>query len=188
MEYIDVLGIRVDSKMFTTKFVCDYEKCKGACCWEESGFDTGGLLLYKEHKELLSKKEELKPYINKELKESHEQTPFLKSGKDYFTNTYKSHCIYSSAERKTCILKLAHKDGVINFDIPMHCGTYPAELFRRNGKQHIKVLDIWDEHCYPAYIKGEKENTPLFRFLKDKLVKLFSEEFYQALESKYKSL
>ena len=59
MTYVEIDGIQVDSKIFTVKFCCDYEKCKGACCNQPlpgvelnggalSDYDAAEILYYSE--------------------------------------------------------------------------------------------------------------------------------------------
>lgn len=59
-NYKEIDGIQVDTKIFTVKFCCDYEKCRGACCYQDipdvdlnggalSDYEAANILLYRKN-------------------------------------------------------------------------------------------------------------------------------------------
>lgn len=176
----------MDKKLFTTNFACDYKVCKAACCWAETTFVTGGELTEEEYKELVDKKDSLLHVVPDKFKGSYKRRPYLTENGKRYTNTRKSHCLFSCAKHKTCALKIAHTEGIISFDMPASCGMYPAEVFTRNRQTKIRMLHTWDAVCTPAFIKGDKERIPVFRFLKERIIKQFNIEFYNSLEDAYR--
>ena len=50
-------NVWVEDRIFSTYFSCDYDKCKGACCWAGDAKDyDGGTLLAEEAQEILLRK------------------------------------------------------------------------------------------------------------------------------------
>ena len=63
METENIFGVEVSEDVFTTEFSCDYDVCKGACCYSPlpSGSKVhavGGGLTKDEYAEVLDRKKE----------------------------------------------------------------------------------------------------------------------------------
>ena len=80
-----------------------------------------------------------------------------------------------------CGIELAWFDGKITYRKPVSCHLYPIRT-KDLGEFEALNYEQW-EICSPACDRGEKEGIPVFRFLKDALIRRCGEEFYEALEA-----
>lgn len=184
---IRIQDILVDEKVFTTKFSCDYAVCQGACCWKGlEGVDTvGGALLDEEGEELIDKQKALLDFVPECYKDTVKKSPVESICNRYVTPLKEGSCVYCDKTAKTCALKPAFAAGVLSFDIPVHCHLYPlASELNEDGEHVLSVSDLWDDFCKEGYAKGERENTPIIHFCKEALLRMYGEEFYDALEQK----
>lgn len=166
-------------------FVCNLEKCKGACCVEG---DMGAPLEVDELKTLEDIYEDVKPYLTKEGQEVIE-----KEGKyvkdvdgDYCTPTIGGkECAYAIRDKKgilKCGIEQAHKEGKTDFKKPVSCHLYPLRI---TPYDHYDAINYHRWHiCNPACSLGRELHVPLYRFLKDALVRKYGEEWYEELIEK----
>ena len=163
-------------------FVCDLQKCKGACCVEG---DLGAPLEEEELEILDEEYEKVKPYLTDKGKEAID-----KQGKyiydedgDYSTPTIGGkECAYAVYDDKgllKCGIELAYNDGKINFKKPISCHLYPIRISKYQNFKAINY-DRW-EICDPACSLGKALKVPLFEFLKEPLIRKFGEEWYNNL-------
>ena len=69
-------NVWVENRIFPTYFSCDYDKCKGACCWAGDAKDyDGGTLLAEEAQEILLRKTALSPFTSEDLHSIAENSP-----------------------------------------------------------------------------------------------------------------
>ncbi len=182
-EYVAVQGVLVDKRVLTTYFACDYDTCKGACCWGEVQ-DTlldGGALTLSEAEEVRKKRFEISDYAEYMFRSSITVKPMYLRRGNHYTNMCQNVCVFSNSEKGTCAMKLAHDAGKLSFGIPVYCELYPLTSFRRNGNIYLEMQDTFDEFCQPAYVKGEKEHTHVYEFCKNALIRFFGENFYTHL-------
>lgn len=166
-------------------FVCNLEKCKGACCVEG---DMGAPLEVDELKTLEDIYEDVKPYLTKEG-----QAVIEKEGKyvkdvdgDYCTPTIGGkECAYAIRDKKgilKCGIEQAHKEGKTDFKKPVSCHLYPLRI---TPYDHYDAINYHRWHiCNPACSLGRELHVPLYRFLKDALVRKYGEEWYEELIEK----
>lgn len=185
IEYLLVGNVKVDSRILTTYFSCDYEKCKGACCWvtlPKVSLEGGGLT-YDEAKEIRDKKISISPYCSSKYSPMVNRKPVHISGSSYYTTLHKDgSCLFSNQEKRTCALRLAHSDGKLSFPIPLHCSLYPIDMTMDGKTVCLTFMNIFEDYCAPAFEKGKTEKVLLFEFCKDSLIRAFGEEFYRCLE------
>lgn len=167
------------------KFVCNLEACKGACCVEG---EYGAPLETEEMHKLEEIYPAIKPYLSPagiavlekdglfiwqdDIKEY--GTPLL-NGKDCAYLVYKN----GIAE---CGIEHAWKEGVTDFKKPISCHLYPIRLTenKMSGFQ-IMQYDQWDI-CSEACKLGSQLNLPVFRFLKEAIIRKYDEGFYDQME------
>lgn len=188
-KYVMVSDVFVDAKIFTTHFECAYEHCKGACCWTP---DTtvpmaGGQLLETEAKELVSKVNEVSPFVPREHRTFYKRRNYTRVKGTPCTTLHKHACVFSDSANKTCALKTAHSQGELSYPIPVHCQLYPVVESKREGKKALRIEDYFPA-CSYAYIKGRRNNTLLLHWLEEPITRLMGKDFYQALEQKRVSL
>lgn len=182
--YIEIDGIQVESKIFTAKFSCDYEKCKGACCnYELSDTElNGGALSDYEAAEILFHRKELSLLCDKGDQQLAEEHPISKDGGNFYTTLKKEKCVFCSMCKGTCVLKTAKDKKIGDVDIPLSCQLYPIVWEVYPTYERLRIENIYDEICVCGYEKGKRENTYLLDFMKDPLIRGFGEEFYSKLK------
>ena len=170
------------------EFVCNLEKCKGACCVEG---DLGAPLEEDELDVMKEIQEKVAPYLSKEgQRELKKQGPYiLDEDGDYSTPTIGGkECAYAIYDEKRilkCGIEQAYLDGKISFQKPISCHLYPIRIIKK------KTLEAVNYHkwniCSPACSYGKELQVPLYKFLKTPLIRKYGEEWYnelvQAIES-----
>lgn len=173
----------VSTQIFERQFVCDLTACKGACCIE----GNGGAPVTKEEVDIMEANlDKIRPYMRPEgiaaieaqgvvyEDEDFEPATTLINGKEcafvYFdqTNTAK------------CAIEKAHREGQIDFIKPISCHLYPIRTKQFNEYTALNY-EKWDI-CEPACACGEKLDVPVYKFLKEPLIRAFGPEFYKELE------
>ncbi len=164
-------------------FVCNLEKCKGACCVEG---DLGAPLEEEELAILAEKYEQIKPYLSPEgIRAIEEQGKYIKDWEgDYSTTTIDDkECAYAYYdERKTlkCGIEQAYLDGKIDWKKPLSCHLYPIRITKYEH-YHALNYDRW-HICNDACELGDKLGVPVYKFLKEPLIRAYGQAWYQELE------
>lgn len=173
----------VSTQIFERKFVCDLNACKGACCIEG---DAGAPLTLEEVDILEDTLEVIKPYMREEgIKAVEEQGVFYmdQDNEPVTTLVNEAECAFVYFDEKgitKCAVEQAHIDGKSDFKKPISCHLYPIRVKQYDKFQGLNY-DVWDI-CAPACDCGEQLNVPVFRFLKEPLVRAFGSEFFKELE------
>lgn len=163
-------------------FVCNLEKCKGACCVEG---DLGAPLEEKELDILDEIFRDVKPYLSKEGIEAIENFgTYIKDFEgDYSTTTINNKecafAIYDENKTLKCGIEQAYNDGKTDFRKPISCHLYPIRITKYD-MYHALNYDRWDI-CSPACDLGKELNVPLYKFLREPLERAFGEDWYQQL-------
>jgi hypothetical protein len=163
-------------------FVCDLLKCKGACCIE----GDLGAPLEKEELPILDKiYKKVKPYLSKEGKEAIEEQGLyiLDEDGDYSTPTIGGkECAYAVYDKKgilKCGIEMAWKDGKVNWQKPISCHLYPIRITKY---EQYDALNYERWHiCNPACKNGKALGVPVYKFLKDPLIRKYGEDWYKQL-------
>lgn len=171
------------------RFCCDCAVCRGACCVDG---DSGAPLLEEEVPVLEAILPEVRPYMTPEGIAAVEAqgvavrdrdgdlgTPLIDGSACAFIN-------YAPDGTALCAIEKAYLEGKCDFWKPISCHLYPIRLMEKDGFTHI-LYHEWSV-CVPAKRKGEKDNIPLWKFLKAPLIRRFGEEWYQRLENKINTL
>ena len=173
----------ISEEILENFFVCDLEKCKGACCVEG---DLGAPLEKAELKKLEMVYEAVKPYLSAAGIEAIEQQGlFIRDFEgDFSTPTIDgrecAYAVYDDSGVLKCGIELAHQDGKTTFRKPVSCHLYPARVKKYKGFTAVNH-DHW-HICNPACILGKELGVPLYRFLRDALIRKFGKKWYAELE------
>jgi hypothetical protein len=79
-----------------------------------------------------------------------------------------------------CGIEKAWKEGKITFQKPISCHLYPIRI-TKVGTFEALNYHKWDI-CKPACKLGKENKMPVFKFLKDALIRKFGEKWYAELE------
>lgn len=170
-------------------FLCDLAKCKGECCVE----GESGAPLEKEEK---AKLEEVLPIIWDDLSPDAQEVikaqgvSYVDSDGDLVTSIVNGkNCVFTYYDDQgvcKCAIEKAYKEGKTDFYKPLSCHLYPIRLTKYTNFTAVNYHD-W-EVCKVATILGRREKVPVYKFLKEPLIRKFSEAWYKALEECVKEL
>lgn len=173
----------VSEEIIENDFVCNLNACKGACCIDG---EAGAPLEDKETEILVDIYHKVKPFLRKEgVAAIEEQGAFVK-GEDGEWETplvNKSECayvIFSDSGIAKCGLEEAYNKGAISWKKPISCHLYPVRV-----KEYTSLTAVnyhkW-QICDPACALGDELQVPIYRFVKDALIRKFGEKWYAELE------
>lgn len=179
---IEVHDKVVSTQIFERKFVCDLNACKGACCIEG---DAGAPLSLEEIDILEDELEAIKPYMRPEGLAAVEKSGvfYIDSDGDAGTTLVnEKECAFVFFDEQgitKCAIEKANKEGKTNFKKPISCHLYPIRVKQFTDYQALGY-DVWDI-CEPACACGDSLDVPVYRFLKEPLIRAFGEEFFNEL-------
>jgi hypothetical protein len=174
--------VLVSDDIFEKEFVCNLEKCKGACCVEG---DFGAPLEDVELEILKKIYPKVKPYLSAEgIKAIEEQGVYvLDDDGDYSTPTIGGReCAYALYDDKgilKCGIEQAYLDGKISWKKPISCHLYPIRITKKKNFEAVNYHK-W-EICSPACSLGKELQVPVYKFLKEALIRKYGEVWYQEL-------
>jgi len=181
-----VKDILVSDEIVEEQFICNLKACKGACCWEG---DWGAPLERAELKILEQIYEHVAPYLSEEgkavIKEEGLFT-YYEEPQEYGTPLLKNGaCVYMTYDElgmAKCGIEQAYLAGATDFKKPISCHLYPIRV-NADEKTGFEALnyDEWDI-CSAACQLGKKEQVPVYRFVKEALVRKYGEDFYEELD------
>lgn len=164
------------------KFLCDIQRCKGACCIEG---DSGAPVTKDEAKAIQETYPEFEPYLAESHKEEIRKQGFsvIDLDGDWVTPLVNNRqCAYSFEENGIlkCAIEKAFLEGKIQFRKPVSCHLYPIRIteYKRFDAVNYQEIDI----CKPGRECGLKEQLPLYVFLKEPLIRKYGEEWYEQLK------
>ncbi len=163
-------------------FVCDLSKCKGACCVEG---DLGAPLTNQELSKLEAAFEDIKPYLSEEGRTAIEEQGLyvFDEDREFSTPTVNGkECAYAIFDKNgvaKCTIEQAYKDGKTDFRKPISCHLYPVRISKYDQYDALNY-DRW-HICSPACELGKELKVPLYRFVKDALVRKYGQEWYDNL-------
>lgn len=176
----------LSDELFDISFACDLNACKGACCIEG---DLGAPLELDELPVLEEIYDEVSAYMTPEgikaVKEigTHDIDP---AGNPVTPLVENKQCAFVFFDEKgiaKCAIEKAWLDKKIDFQKPVSCHLYPVRISR------YAKFDAVNYHCWQicdqALVNGKKLGIPLFRFLKDPLIRAYGEEYFEGLEAYY---
>jgi hypothetical protein len=181
---IEIKGKIVSMEIIENKFVCNLNACKGACCIE--GIE-GAPLEKNEIEDLKMNKDYILEYLDYEGKSIVEKNMASSNGKNKWYTPLKNDgaCAYSSKDEMGilhCGIEQSYLDKKSNFLKPISCHLYPIRVHKNieTGWEALNY-DRWDI-CSPACTNGEKLKMPVYRFLKNALIRKYGEAFYNELD------
>lgn len=186
---VQIGDIIVSLDVFREKFMCDLQVCKGICCVEG---DAGAPVEAEE----VEKLKETLPAIWNELSPE-ARTVIEKQGivytdrdGDLVTSIVNGKdCVFTCYDEKgccCCTIERAFRNGLCSFYKPISCHLYPIRV-SNCGPYKALNYNRWDV-CKSAVQLGEKENLPVYKFLKEPLIRKFGKEWYEEMELVAKEL
>lgn len=179
---IEIDDILVSSDIFTEEFCCDLDACKGICCVEgdagapvtldeiggiEDALDTVWDDMSASAQAVVDKQGVAYTDRDGDLVTS------IVGGKDCVFTCYEGDCCL-------CALERAYRSGKTGFCKPISCALYPIREKRLGNGMIALNYNRWDV-CRDAVKNGRELHLPVYKFLKEPLIRRFGTEFYEKL-------
>jgi hypothetical protein len=174
----------VSGEVISRQFVCDLEKCKGACC---VAGESGAPLEEDELGVLDDIYDKVKPYLRKEGKAAIRKYGkyLVDSDGDWVTPLVngKDECAYTIFENGVakCGIEKAWEEGAVSFQKPISCHLYPIRINKLKSGVEALNYHKWDL-CKAACALGKKLDVPVYVFLKTPLIRRYGKAWYRELE------
>ncbi len=180
---IEIQNKLVSTDLLTEDFVCNLSACKGACCVEGS---SGAPLTTEEIKLIEGSLEKIKPFLGKEGRAEIEKkgVSYLDDDDEPVTMLNKGKkCAFMTTDDKgiaKCGIETAYREGAISFNKPASCHLYPI---RENKLKNQTALhyDRWSI-CTAACSLGKELSVPVYKFLKEPIVRVYGQAFYDEMD------
>lgn len=173
----------ISDDVIQKKFCCNLKACKGVCCIE----GDSGAPLENEEKELIERDyDKIKPFMREEGRKAIEEKGIYYIDSEHDTVTMlinEKECAFTIFDNEgiaACAIERAWEAGVTDFRKPISCWLYPIRTKQFRELRGVNY-DEWDI-CKAAVIFGKNNNIPVYKFLKEPLIKKFGEEWYGQLE------
>lgn len=182
MLQIDDKIISVD--LLTRRFCCDLSACGGACCVYG---DSGAPLEKSEKKILQQELPQFYDYLTPKGREAiADQGVAVYDGDGELVTPLvadRAECAYACFSDDgvcLCAIEKAFLERKTDFRKPISCHLYPIRV-KPMGDNVALCYDRW-KICECARSKGKEDNIPVFRFLREPIIRRFGEGFYEQLE------
>lgn len=173
----------VSEDILEKEFVCNLSACKGTCCID----GEAGAPLEKEETDILEKiYPKVKPFLRKEGIDAIEkqgtwvtgdfdelETPLI-DGADC------AYVIFDDKGTALCAIEEAYNQGVIDWKKPVSCHLYPIRV--QDYSEFSAVNYHRWEICDDACSLGKELQVPVYKFVKQALIRRFGENWYKGLE------
>jgi hypothetical protein len=173
----------ISTEIFTKKFVCDLNACKGACCVAGDG---GAPLTATEIENISTHFSKITPYMRAEGLAAIEENGIHyvdKDGDPVTTLVNNQECafvFFDKNETALCAIEAAHREGAINNIKPISCSLYPIRVKQYPDFKALQ-FDEWNI-CESACACGTKLEMPVYKFLKEPIIRAFGQDYFNELE------
>ncbi|MDR0429881.1 MAG: DUF3109 family protein [Tannerellaceae bacterium] len=181
---IQIGDVLVSLDVVERTFVCDLPACKGACCFAEA---ASGAPLEKGEMAELQKVlpvvwDDLSPEAQAVIKR--QGVAYIDSdGDDVVSIVGENDCVFTCYDEKgicRCAIEKAFREGRTTIQKPVSCHLYPIRISRYDSFQAVNYH--WWRICKAGELLGRKEGLPVYKFLKEPLIRKFGEYWYEELE------
>ena len=172
----------VSEDILAKDFVCNLSACKGACCVDG---DAGAPLSKEETAILESIYPQIKPFLRPEGIAAIETQGSWTTGTEGELETpliENRDCAYVFYDGPTalCGIEQAYNQGVVSWKKPVSCHLYPIRV--KDFTEFAAVnYDKWDI-CSDACELGKELQVPVYKFVKEALIRRFGIDWYTELE------
>lgn len=202
---IQIDNVLVSAEILSENFCCDLSKCKGICCIEG---DAGAPITFEEMALLEENLEAIKNDLSIEAQlviasqgvaytdKDGDIVTSIVNGKDCVFTYYEDILLNESNTENNdnivkkcclCAYERAYRKRLINWPKPISCALYPIRESKLSNGMIALVYHRW-EVCKDAIMKGKELSLPLYKFLKEPLIRRFGLEWYEALCTAAKDL
>lgn len=172
-------SLKIDTKIYELKFLCDLNKCKGGCCTVYG--ENGAPLLSEEIPQIQANLETIKNYMLPKSIDYLEQNGFWEhdtEGELSVKCINNRDCVfvyYDNEAVAKCAIEKSYFEGGSSFRKPVSCHLFPIRV--RDNYVYFEQFSV----CEPAISNGEQNNTKLLDFVSPALERRFSLDIYQQI-------
>jgi len=173
----------VSEDIIEKDFVCNLSACKGACCVDG---DAGAPLDLEEAKILEEIYPKVKPFLRKEgIAEIEKQGTSIKNEwgeleTPLINDADCAYVIFDEKKTALCGIEEAYNSGEIAWKKPISCHLYPVRV--KDYSEFAAVNYHKWEICDDACTLGKELQVPVYKFVKQALVRKFGKDWYAELE------
>ena len=178
----------VSEDIIEKEFVCNLAACKGRCCIDG---EAGAPLEEEELQILLEIYPKVKPFLREEgIKAIEDQGLFITSEGEYETPLINGKdCVFVIFDEKNtakCGIEEAYNEGETDWKKPISCHLYPVRIMEYSEFSAVNYHS-WPI-CDDACSLGKELQVPVYKFVKEALIRKFGEGWYAELEKVAKTL
>lgn len=182
LHILQVGNVLVSSDIFTEKFCCDLDACKGECCIEG---DAGAPVTLDEIGEIENVLDTVWPDLNASAQAviDKQGVAYTDRDGDLVTSIVGGKdCVFTCYENGVCLCAMdrAFRNGKTKWAKPISCALYPIREKNFGNDLYGINYHRW-KVCREAVKKGEELNLHVYEFLKDPLIRRFGKEWYDEL-------
>lgn len=173
----------VSEDIIESDFVCNLNACKGACCIDG---DAGAPLEKAELVMLEQVYDKVKPYLRSEgIRAIESQGLYITTDKGELETPLvnDAECAYVFFDEKNiakCGIEAAYNQGEISWQKPLSCHLYPVRV---KDYSEFSAVNYHQWHiCDDACQLGKELQVPIYKFVKDALIRKFGIDWYDKLE------
>ena len=180
----------VSLEVLEKEFCCNLETCKGCCCVEG---DAGPPVTAEEEQVLNALLPALLPHMTKEAREVVAQQGIAyndPSGERVLSIVNDKDCIFARTDHNGwcyCLIErlfnqkseAGSQSSAVPFKKPISCHLYPIRLTQVGNRVGVEY-HRWDI-CHSSRQLGHKLHLPLYKFLKEPLIRRFGQAWYDEL-------
>ena len=173
----------VSEEIIKNDFLCNLSACKGACCIDG---EAGAPVEPEERKILEDIYPKVKPYLRqKGIEAIEEQGVYItrENGEIETPLIDGADCAYVTFDDKgtaLCGIEEAYNQGDIDWKKPVSCHLYPVRI------QDYSTFSAVNYHrweiCDDACSLGAELQVPIYKFVKEALIRKYGEDWYHELE------
>jgi len=173
----------VSENILSNDFACNLSACKGACCVDG---DAGAPLDKEETQQLQSIYPKLKSYLRPEGIEAIENQGVFVTTEDGEFETPLidgadcAYVIFDEHKTALCGIEEAYNQGDIDWKKPVSCHLYPVRV---KDYSEFSAVNYHKWHiCDDACSLGKELQIPIYKFVKEALIRKFGAQWYEELE------
>ncbi len=189
LPILQVGDVLLSPDIITERFCCDLDACHGICCVEG---DAGAPVTLDEIAAIEEAVEEVWPQLSASAQAviDRQGVAYNDPDGDLVTSIVGGKdCVFTCHEKGCCwcVLEKAYREGRTRFCKPVSCALYPIRVMQLGNGTVALNYHRW-QVCRDAVEKGRQLDLPVYRFLKEPLIRRFGAEWYQELEQMVEQL
>ncbi len=184
LPILQVGDVLLSPEILTERFCCDYEKCRGICCVEGN---AGAPVTLEEIGEIEDVLDDVWPDLSAQAQSviDRQGVAYNDPEGDLVTSIVGGKdCVFTCYDGSNCLcaLERAFRQGRTHFCKPISCSLYPIRA-KRFGDGSVGLNYHRWAICRDAVRKGEELDIPVYKFLREPLIRCFGEAWYKELEA-----